>query len=413
MFALRRENKLKLFHNNDKKRTRLYLSFLLILIKITFKVTSEIEKINHNLDKTCQTLDKTVSAESGIAESLSKIASKLPVQLQHDSTGNVDKTVENQSTCNLNIQRNSHVLKLGTRNRYRESSEFDIETSNRFSPLSEADESLNEQLQQNSDNKRAKILLIGNSHIDRIQTKNVLSNCLVHKYVGYTFDEMFEKIEELDQDYDCILLHVFTNNLRNGTPEQCVEICDEYISALSSHCKFDKIILSLPFLAMTEQELNNKIVESNILFQYKYLNKSNVTVYNNSVLSNGNVPIRKFYLRNGPHLTDQGTSVFVTNIKFHMKKVLHIEVTRPKQNGFRAGQRPKQNGFRAGQRHNVNMFNKSKQTFPKNYVPQTQLRYNNSEVPAIPPFLMYPWGPSFNPSLYTNTTKNSWYPQFT
>jgi hypothetical protein len=34
-----------------------------------------------------------------------------------------------------------------------------------------------------------------------------------------------------------------------------------------------------------------------------------------------------------------------------MKKVLHIEVTRPKQNGFRAGQRPKQNGFRAGQRH--------------------------------------------------------------
>jgi hypothetical protein len=37
--------------------------------------------------------------------------------------------------------------------------------------------------------------------------------------------------------------------------------------------------------------------------------------------------------------------VFVTNIKFHMKKVLHIEVTRPKQNGFRAGQRPKQNGL--------------------------------------------------------------------
>jgi hypothetical protein len=56
------------------------------------------------------------------------VQSKLPVQLQHDSNGNVDKTVENQSTCNLNIQRNSHALKLGTRNRYRESSEFDIET---------------------------------------------------------------------------------------------------------------------------------------------------------------------------------------------------------------------------------------------------------------------------------------------
>jgi hypothetical protein len=181
----------------------------------------------------------------------------------------------------LNIQRNSHAPKLGTRNRYRESSEFDIETSNRFSPLSEADESLHEQLQQNSDNKRAKILLIGNSHIDRIRTENFLSNCLVHKYVGYSFDKMFEKIEELDQDYDCILLHVFTNNLRNGTPEQCAKICDEYISALSSHCKFAKIILSLPFLSMTEQELNNKIVESNILFQYKYLNKSNVTVCNN------------------------------------------------------------------------------------------------------------------------------------
>jgi hypothetical protein len=56
-FALRRENKLKLFHNNDKKRTRLYLSFLLILIKMTFKVTSEIEKINHNLDKTVNSFE--------------------------------------------------------------------------------------------------------------------------------------------------------------------------------------------------------------------------------------------------------------------------------------------------------------------------------------------------------------------
>ena len=66
--------------------------------------------------------------------------------------------IQQLSTCNLNIQRNSHAPKLGTRNRYRESSEFDIETSNRFSPLTEADESLNEQLQQNSDNKRAKNL---------------------------------------------------------------------------------------------------------------------------------------------------------------------------------------------------------------------------------------------------------------
>lgn len=57
-----------------------------------------------------------------------------------------------------NIQRNSHApnYKLGTRNWYRELSEFDIETFNCFSPLSDADESLNEQLQQNSDNKRAK-----------------------------------------------------------------------------------------------------------------------------------------------------------------------------------------------------------------------------------------------------------------
>jgi hypothetical protein len=121
---------------------------------------------------------------------------KMSTRLGHlgnELYGLYHETYENQSTCNLNIQRNSHAPKLGTRNRYRESSEFDIETSNCFSPLSEADESLNEQLQQNSDNKRAQILLIGNSHIDRIRIENLLSNCLIHKYVGYTFDEMFEK----------------------------------------------------------------------------------------------------------------------------------------------------------------------------------------------------------------------------
>ena len=114
--------------------------------------------------------------------------------LGNELYGLYQETYENQSTCNLNIQRNPHAPKLGTRNRYRESSEFDIETSNRFSPLSEADESLNEQLQQNSANKRAQILLIGNSHIDRIRIENLLSNYLIHKYIGYTFDEMFEKI---------------------------------------------------------------------------------------------------------------------------------------------------------------------------------------------------------------------------
>ena len=140
---------------DNLKDTMTSPDFRLLETKLN-KVTSEIEKINHNLDKTCQTVDKTVTAESGIAESLSNITSKLPVQLQHDSNVNVDKKVENQS--NLNIQRNSHApnYKLGTRNWYRELSEFDIETFNCFSPLSEADESLNEQLQQNSDNKRAK-----------------------------------------------------------------------------------------------------------------------------------------------------------------------------------------------------------------------------------------------------------------
>jgi hypothetical protein len=85
---------------------------------MTFKVTSEIEKINHNLDKTCQTLDKTVSAESGIAESLSKIASKLPVQPQHDSNGDVDKTVENQSTGEVIVSFKLSILAIVVSVRY-------------------------------------------------------------------------------------------------------------------------------------------------------------------------------------------------------------------------------------------------------------------------------------------------------
>jgi hypothetical protein len=54
---------------------------------------------------------------------------------------------------------------------------------------------------------------------------------------------MFEKIEELDQDYDCILLHVFTNNLRNGTPEQIfilkqnITLYNFIIQLLFSHYK--------------------------------------------------------------------------------------------------------------------------------------------------------------------------------
>ena len=346
-------------------------------------MATELEKININLEQTCKTLDQTVKAESKISKNFDQIVSKF---------GTSD---ENLSMTHRKLLDHDKAT-MPTRNE----TSYGIETSNRFTLLAEKSE------KEKADNARSKVLIIGNSHIKRIQTDKFIYNSIVHKYSGSSFEEMFDKIEELDQDYDCIVIHVFTNNLRGDTPDQCVKKCDDYISAITQHCEFAKIVLSLPFLTLHDTKLNEKITNCNILLQYKYLNHSNVTISCNSGLLNGNFPVRKFFIDDGIHLSNQGINVFVSNMKYHIKKVLNIDTNIDRQNRPRIGSNTVTN--RGRQNFNITAgqnSNKSRNMY-RNYQPGRQSEMQTQ----VPPYYMYPWNQGILPPMYRTSIENTNFP---
>lgn len=314
-------------------------------------MSTELESINKNLEQTYKSIEKSVTANFNITKNINQISS----QLQKSNT---------EESLQLANQQSQH---------------FELETSNRFTQLSDDKNSDTDAVTERDTSSR-KALLIGNSHVKRIRTGNFIQNCLVHKYIEHSCEGMMDKIEELDTDYECILLHVFTNNIRDDTVEECVQKTEELIDALRRHCQFAKIIISLPFLTIQDKALNNKIEECNILLQYKFLKHVYVTISNNSRLSSGNVPIKKFYGVDGLHLSNQGVSVFVAGIKFHMKNILQVtETLKMRQQASKPERGPKQN------RHERSFSNQTHSSSQK----------ANDQSP-MSPFFMYPWGPGYN-----------------
>ena len=143
------------------------------------------------------------------------------------------------------------------------------------------------------------------------------------------------------------------------------------------------IFLSFYIYYWTSSYLSNVLTLNNILLQYKYLKHAQVTVSSNCSLCNGNVPIRKFFGPDGLHLSNQGLSVFVANMKSHMRKILQIENHKTILQDSRSSRKQYLN------RNKPNMSWRG--TVPN--------KTENRQVQS-PPFFMYPWSPYYNNSIY-------------
>ena len=77
--------------------------------------------------------------------------------------------------------------------------------------------------------------------------------------MAFSFNQAIEKLSSLDNDYDCVLVQVFTNDLREWSPEECVQLCTKFSVELSQQCEFAKIVIALPFPTVNGISLNEKI----------------------------------------------------------------------------------------------------------------------------------------------------------
>ena len=200
-----------------------------------------------------------------------------------------------------------------------------IETSTRFEPLSFLnDENQNEsqyvEQKQNDETASKKVMIIGNCHIRYIRTNNFVQNCSVKILSAKSCEEVGNKIDEIDTDCDLIVLHIFSNDVRNLDHEKCVKVHDDLISKLQRQCQFAKIVISLPDTSIYE-----KIECCIVLVKYKYLTHARVQICENSSLNNFGSPVKIIFARDEIHLSEEGMTICITYIKFAIRRSLKLE----------------------------------------------------------------------------------------
>ncbi|CAC5386637.1 unnamed protein product [Mytilus coruscus] len=301
--------------------------------KLNKNVNENISKtLQNKIDPIAETLQKNNENSITATKALEVAGTKLSDNTR--TNREITKTLEDiAKTLNSDKQypsANSANNPGKKKSTHSEESIPSIAVSNRYSPIAEEDESGqtgNSQFQHESSHvsETKKALILSNSHVRYIRLDNFLQGCTVHKYTSYSMSEMEEKLHELDTDYDCIFFHVYTNDIRAETPDVFIQKLELFCQKLKDHCSFAKLIISLPFLSVKDSDLNQKILQSNILTQYKFLKCSEVMICENSVFSSRDQAIRRFFISDGLHLPKQGSSLFVTNMKFWLRKALNIK----------------------------------------------------------------------------------------
>lgn len=267
------------------------------------------EAVAMSMENTCDVLGKNAEA----CQSLSKNLTMISKNIQPDSV-NANK---------------SDIL----------GPQVTVETSNTFSMLDNIEEEQYEHTSkqydptkvQKSSQASKKVLILGNSHIKHIRTEHFLPNCIVIKMIAFSCDEVLQKIEMIDDDFDMIFIHMFSYDLRGSDLGTFVNEHDELISTLQNRCKFAQFVFSLPFFTVKNFRFNAKVEQCCIMIKFKYLNSPLVHVCDSANLYSNNKPIHRFYERDGLHLSDQGLKVFITNMKYHIRKILHIESFAPRK----------------------------------------------------------------------------------
>lgn len=340
-------------------------------------------QVNSNLEITSEILSKNSTINDTVSRNLSSLCQSVKL---------LETSIPIRESPQMSRSR-----------RTQDSSILNCDTSNRYQALSDYQDSPDaEQEKIESKSKKSanhKILLMGNSHVKYINTDYFLKDCIVDKLTVSTFEEANEKIQNYSTDYECVFIHFFTNDLRNNTPEDCIQLCSDLIDVIKSHCTFAKITISLPFACLKDQTLNDKIMKCNVLLQYTYLNSLDILICDNHNLGSRGTPVKKFLANDGLHLNKQGMNVFVSNIKYQLRKQMGLEKVQPHNQQKRGNNYQKRNKPQIGTQ-GTDFVNQNSWHGTGNMKFNSNKTEQNLEQHSPQPPFMYPMYTGFNPSMF-------------
>jgi hypothetical protein len=172
------------------------------------------------------------------------------------------------------------------------------------------------------------VALIGTSNIKGIHPDKLSSQYIVKKLTAYTLDETEKEIRNLagtPLTPDLIALHSLTNDLRNKTPNTCVEEMSGICKLIHDQLPDTKIVISLPTPRKDSDDFNTRGQIITALLKQKLKDDSTVTFCDNSNLAyKGEVIPRYIDANDGYHLSPQGTAMLASNIRDSTDTALNL-----------------------------------------------------------------------------------------
>ena len=159
--------------------------------------------------------------------------------------------------------------------------------------------------------------MIGNSHFRPIKTYDFLKDCQIKKHICYDINEASQFIDKVTESYDCVVLHLFTNDVRDS--ENTESVSSEFeLLVKKIHRKWSdaKMLISMGISRGDSVKVNNKILEYNIILQHLFLHVDFITLCDNSNISIRGQPNYRLLKDDKVHLNGYGIKVFVSNLKY-------------------------------------------------------------------------------------------------
>ena len=161
---------------------------------------------------------------------------------------------------------------------------------------------------------RPKVLLVGNSLLNRITPSKISSSFDCTKETAYNNKEILDVVNKSTTHYSCVVLQGITNDVQHSSPEKVVSEMEHNVKVIKEKIKPKTIIISnAPPTGNDTRNCNVGI--ANALCQRIAQNHKEVEICEHSILYRQGKQDLKYFATDGVHLNDRGSSILASNLK--------------------------------------------------------------------------------------------------
>ena len=184
--------------------------------------------------------------------------------------------------------------------------------------------------------KKPCVLVIGNSHFDRVTARRLVPSADVVFRSAYTLEGASKVLDSLDFTPDCVVLHQITNDVKFYTPRECVNYLNDFVAKFVTEHPSCKVIISMGIPRSDDIELAANTELVNVLIKQSVLtaDSSNVTFCDHSNFSTNGYVKDHLLHTDGYHLSSEGQRLMCSNVRYKIELTLGLSTRRRRPSSY-------------------------------------------------------------------------------